>query len=46
MNQKNSTPLFYELYNGSIINNTELEIMLEEAKEFGHEKLGVLTDRG
>lgn len=46
VNQKDSTPLFYELYDGSVIDNTELEIMLEEAKEFGHEKLGVLMDRG
>ena len=46
VNQKDSTPLFYELYDGSVIDNTELEIMLEEAKEYGHEKLGVLMDRG
>lgn len=46
VNQKDSTPLFYELYDGSVIDNTELEIMLEEAKEFGYERLGVLMDRG
>ena len=44
--QKDSTPLFYELYDGSVIDNTELEIMLEEAKEYGHEKIGLLMDRG
>ena len=44
--QSDSTPLFYELYDGSVIDNTELEIMLEEAKEFGHEKIGILMDRG
>lgn len=44
--QTNSTPLFYELYDGSVIDNTELEIMLEEAKEYGYEKIGLLMDRG
>lgn len=44
--QTDSTPLFYELYDGSVIDNTELEIMLEEAKEYGYEKMGLLMDRG
>ncbi len=44
--QTDSTPLFYELYDGSVIDNTELEIMLEEAKEYGYEKIGLLMDRG
>lgn len=44
--QTDSTPLFYELYDGSVIDNTELEIMLEEAKEYGYKKLGLLMDRG
>ena len=44
--QIDSTPLFYELNDGSVIDNTELEIMLEEAKEYGYEKIGILMDRG
>ncbi len=44
--QSDSTPLFYELYDGSVIDNTELEIMLEEAKDYGYEKIGLLMDRG
>lgn len=44
--QSDSTPLFYELYDGSVIDNTELEVMLEEAKDFGHENIGLLMDRG
>lgn len=44
--QDDSTPLFYELYDGSVIDNTQLLTMVEMAKEYGYEKIGFLMDRG
>lgn len=41
VNQKDSTPLFYELYDGSVIDNTELEIMLEEARVWTRKVRGI-----
>ena len=46
VNQEDSTPLFYELYDGSVIDNTELEFMIEEANEYGYEHMGFLMDCG
>ncbi len=44
--QIDSTPLFYELYDGSVIDNSELEIMINGAKEYGYKRIGLLMDRG
>lgn len=41
-----SIPLFYETYPGSIIDNTQCDIMVEKAKEYGHENIGFILDRG
>lgn len=46
VNQIDSTPLFYQLYDGSVIDNSELEVMIEEANEFGYKHMGFLMDRG
>ena len=46
VNQIDSTPLFYQLYDGSVIDNSELEVMIEEANEFGYKHIGFLMDRG
>jgi len=44
--QARSVPLFYETYPGSIIDNTQCELMVEKAKEYGHENVGFILDRG
>ena len=45
-NQTGSKPLFYALYPGSIIDNTECEKMVERAKYYGCENIGFILDRG
>ena len=42
----NSTPLFYEDYPGSIVDVTQLQIMLEKAKGYGYRHVGFILDRG
>ncbi len=44
--QDRSIPLFYETYPGSIIDNTQCDVMVERAKEYGHENVGFILDRG
>lgn len=44
--QDRSIPLFYEIYPGSIIDNTQCDVMVERAKEYGHENVGFILDRG
>lgn len=44
--QEDCRPLFYEVYPGSIIDNTEFEYMIQKAKEYGYENIGVVLDRG
>lgn len=44
--QTNGSPLFYELYPGSIIDNTECEKMVERAKMYGVKNIGFILDRG
>jgi len=41
-----STPLFYELYPGSIIDNTHCKYMVDSAKGYGYDKVGFIIDRG
>lgn len=43
---KNSTPLFYEAYSGSIVDVAQFQIMLEKAKGYGYNKVGFILDRG
>ena len=44
--QKNGTPLFYELYSGSIVDIAECSKMLRKAKEFGLNHAIFVADRG
>lgn len=46
INQEDATPLFYELYPGSINDNSQCRYMVEKAKEYGYKKIGFLLDRG
>lgn len=45
-NQSDEIPLFYELYPGSIIDNTECQKMVDRAKMYGCENVGFILDRG
>ena len=45
-NQTGNKPLFYSLYPGSIIDNTECEKMVERAKYYECENIGFILDRG
>ena len=42
----NDIPLFYEEYPGSIVDVTQLQIMLEKAEAYGYRHLGFILDRG
>ena len=44
--QEDSRPLFYELYDGSVNDVTQLSVMLEMAQEYGYKGIGLLMDRG
>ncbi len=44
--RNNREPLFYEEYPGSIIDMTQLQVMLEKAKGYGYKKVGFILDRG
>lgn len=44
--QDDSMPLFYELYDGSIIDNAQFIWMAQMAKEYGYKNIGFLLDRG
>ena len=46
VNHKNSTPLFYEMYPGSIIDNSQCTHMVERAREYGYKNIGLILDRG
>ena len=45
-NQTDNKPLFYLLYPGSIIDNTECEKMIERAEYYGCKNIGFILDRG
>lgn len=45
-NQEDQVPLFYELYPGSIIDNTECKKMVDRARYYGCEDVGFILDRG
>lgn len=44
--QDNGTPYFYELYHGSVIDNTQCHCMVDKAKRFGYSDVGFILDRG
>lgn len=46
VNQEDSTPLFYELYDGSVIDKSQCSYMVESAHDYGYENIGFLLDRG
>ena len=46
VNHENSTPLFYEMYPGSIIDNSQCTHMVDRAKEYGYKNIGLILDRG
>lgn len=43
---EDGTPLFHELYPGSIIDISQCQYMVDRAKEYGYKKIGFLLDRG
>ena len=45
-NQTDNVPLFYEIFPGSIIDNTECEKMVERAAHYGCKDVGFVLDRG
>lgn len=46
INQKDATPLFYELYEGSIIDNSQCKHMIETSKRYNFKNIGFILDRG
>lgn len=44
--KNNKEPLFYEDYNGSIVDVSQLQQMIEAAKGYGYKKVGFILDRG
>lgn len=45
-NQTDNVPLFYSVYPGSIIDNTECTKMIERANHYGCSDIGFILDRG
>lgn len=46
VNQADSTPLYYDLFPGSIIDLTECSQLVEQLHIFGYRNVGLLFDRG
>ena len=46
IDESDSTPLFYELYPGSIIDNSQCRYMAEKAEDYGYKEIGFILDRG
>ena len=44
--RNNSLPLFYEAYPGSIVDVSQLQLMLEKANGYGYKRIGFILDRG
>lgn len=44
--RNNSVPLFYEEYPGSIVDVSQLQLMLEKANGYGYKRIGFILDRG
>lgn len=43
---KNREPLFYEKYPGSIVDISQLKLMINKASGYGYKKVGFILDRG
>ena len=43
---KDSTPLYYDIYPGSIIDNTELKSSVNKITSYGYKNIGFILDRG
>ena len=43
---KNREPLFYEKYPGSIVDVSQLRLMVDKASGYGYKKIGFILDRG
>ena len=46
VNQSDATPLFYEMYPGSIVDTAQCSYMVDRAKEYGYTDVGFILDRG
>ncbi len=46
VSQKDTTPLYYDLFPGSIIDLTECEQLVDQLHAFGYRNVGLLFDRG
>lgn len=46
IDQDNALPLLYEVYEGSIIDNSQCIYMVEKIKEYGYKNIGFIFDRG
>ena len=46
VSHKDTTPLDYELYPGSIVDMSECEFMLQRMQDYGYSDIGFLFDRG
>lgn len=46
MDQNTLTPLFYEQYYGSIIDNTQCKLMVDKVSKYGYKNIGFIIDRG
>ena len=46
INQTDSTPLHYELYDGSVVDNSQCNYMVEKMKDYGYKNIGFILDRG
>lgn len=44
--RNNALPLFYEEYPGSIVDVSQLQMMLEKANGYGYKHIGFILDRG
>lgn len=45
-NQADETPLFYETYYGSIVDNAQCQMMVDKVSRYGYKKISFLIDRG
>lgn len=46
VSQTDSTPLYYDLYPGSIVDMSECDRMVGQMSDYGYRKIGFLFDRG
>lgn len=44
--QSDETPLFYETYYGSIVDNAQCQVMVDKVSRYGYKNISFLIDRG